>query len=57
MTQNSVMTETLSYKNQSMDWFLHDRDLRYEGVKLPVSLNSWSSPVLARMTYTYNWKN
>ena len=38
MTQNSVMTETLSYKNQSMDWFLHDRDLRYEGVKLPVSL-------------------
>ena len=34
------MTEVLSYRNQSnelqsksMDWFLHDRDLRHERVK------------------------
>ena len=30
------MTESLSYRNQSiaMDWFLYDRDLRHERVKL-----------------------
>ena len=36
---NSFMTESVSYKNQSidllfksMDWFLYDRDLRHERV-------------------------
>ena len=44
------MTEVLSYKNQSidllsksMDWFLFDRELRYERVKKTIS-DIWKGP-------------
>ena len=37
-----LWNRSISYRNQSiesMEWFLHDRDLRHERIKLPSSYN------------------
>ena len=54
---NSFMTESLSYRNQSidlncksMDWFLYDRDLCHKGISHKATVIRESSFITAAIT-------